>query len=391
MNEAIRAGLNRLQSSALGAGAIFLILSAVGWYVNPTQFLHSYLVAFWFWLALTLGCLTILMVHYMVTGRWGYLARRPLEAGSRVMPLMAILFIPIVISVPTIYSWANPVLVASLNLTHFKLEYLNARFWVIRAIIYFVIWFLWIFLLNRWSLREDESGGGSTRYFDRMRRLSGPGLLLFAFTVTYAAIDWVMSLEPGFFSTIYGMIFMVVPALLGVSLVVLTLTAFSNYEPFATLAEPKRFNDYGNLLLVFTMLWAYLQFDQFLIIWAGNLQDEIPWYVVRARGTWGAVAVALFLFRFATPFLLLLQRAVTRRNRMLSIVCIILVLMETVDLYWMISPAFSPKGPQLSWMDPVTFLGVGGVWVAWFAWQLKSRPLLPLHDPRFEGVLTVGS
>jgi len=390
MNEAIKSGLNRLQSSALGAGAIFLILSAVGWYMNPPQFLRSYLVAFWFWLALTLGCLTILMVHYMVTGRWGYLARRPLEAGSRVMPLMAILFIPIVISVPTLYSWANPELVASLNLTHFKLEYLNARFWVIRAILYFVAWFIWIFLLNRWSLREDADGG-SRRYFDRMRRLSGPGLVLFAFTVTYAAVDWVMSLEPGFFSTIYGMIFMVVPALLGVALVVLTLTALSNYEPFATLAEPKRFNDYGNLLLVFIMLWAYLQFDQFLIIWAGNLQDEIPWYVVRARGTWGGVAVALFLFHFAVPFLLVLQRAVTRRNRVLSTVCVLLLIMEAVDLYWMISPAFSPKGPQLSWLDPVTFLGIGGVWVAWFAWQLKSRPLLPLHDPRFEGVLTVGS
>jgi len=306
------------------------------------------------------------------------------------MPLMAILFIPIVISVPTIYSWANPELVASLNLTHFKLEYLNARFWVIRAILYFAIWFLWIFLLNRWSLQEDADGS-SRRYFDRMRRLSGPGLVLFAFTVTYAAVDWVMSLEPGFFSTIYGMIFMVVPALLGVALVVLTLTAFSNYEPFATLAEPKRFNDYGNLLLVFIMLWAYLQFDQFLIIWAGNLQDEIPWYVVRARGTWGGVAVALFLFHFAVPFLLVLQRAVTRRNRVLSTVCVLLLIMEAVDLYWMISPAFSPKGPQLSWLDPVTFLGIGGVWVAWFAWQLKSRPLLPLHDPRFEGVLTVGS
>lgn len=390
MNEAIKSGLSRLQSSALGAGAIFLILSALGWYLNPPQFLHSYLVAFWFWLALTLGCLTVLMIHYMVTGKWGYLARRPLEAGSRVLPLMALLFFPILLNVPKLYSWANPTLVASLDLTPFKQEYLNARFWVVRAVVYFAIWLLWIYLLNRWSLKED-AGGGSRRYFDRMRQLSGPGLVLFGFTVTYAAVDWVMSLEPGFFSTIYGMIFMVVPALLGVALVVLTLTAFARYEPFATLAEPKRFNDYGNLLLVFIMLWAYLQFDQFLIIWAGNLQDEIPWYVVRARGIWGGVAVALFLFHFAVPFLLVLQRAVTRRNRVLSIVCVLLVIMEAVDLYWMISPAFSPKGPQLSWLDPVTFLGIGGVWVAWFAWQLKSRPLLPLHDPRFEGVVSVGS
>jgi hypothetical protein len=390
MNEAIKSGLSRLQSSALGAGAIFLILSGVGWYLNSQQFLHSYLVAFWFWLAVTLGCFAVLMIQYMVTGRWGYLARRPLEAGTRVLPLMALLFVPIVVNVPALYKWANPELVASLNLPHFKLEYLNARFWLVRAVIYFALWALWIYLLNRWSAEEDADGG-SRRYFDRMRRFSGPGLVVFAFAITYAAIDWVMSLEPGFFSTIYGMIFMVVPALLGVALVVLTLTAFSSYEPFATLAVPKRFNDYGNLLLVFIMLWAYLQFDQFLIIWSGNLQDEIPWYVVRARGAWGGIAVALFLFHFAVPFLLVLQRAVTRRNRVLSTVCVLLLVMEAVDLYWMISPAFSPKGPHLSWLDPLTFLGIGGVWVAWFAWQLKSRPLLPLHDPRFEGVLTVGS
>ncbi|HEV3276493.1 MAG TPA: hypothetical protein VG860_06720 [Terriglobia bacterium] len=390
MNEALNSALGRLQSSALGAGAVFLILSAVGWYMNPQQFLHSYLVAFWFWLAVTVGCMAILMIHYMVTGRWGYLARRPLEAGTRVLPLMVLLFVPILVKLPVLYQWANPETLASLNLAAFKRVYLGTEFWVIRAVVYFAIWLLLIYLLNRWSAAED-AGGGASNYFDRMRRLSGPGLVIFGFTVTYAAVDWVMSLEPGFFSTIYGMIFMVVPALLGVALTVLTLTAFSKYEPFATLAEPKRFNDYGNLLLVFTMLWAYLQFDQFLIIWAGNLQDEIPWYVVRARGEWGGVAVALFLFRFAVPFLLLLQRAVTRRNRMLAIVCVILVVMEWVDLYWMISPAFSPKMPQLSWMDPVVFFGIGGVWVAWFAWQLKSRPLLPLHDPRFEGLVNVGS
>ncbi|HEV2425809.1 MAG TPA: hypothetical protein VGZ29_13355 [Terriglobia bacterium] len=390
MNEAIKSGLSRLQSSALGAGAIFLILSAIGWYLNPPQFLHSYLFAFWFWLALSLGCLAVLMIHYLVKGKWGYLARRPLEAGSRVLPLMVILFVPIVINVPAIYRWANPELAASLALPHFKAEYLNARFWLIRAVVYFAIWLVWIYFLNRWSLQEDADGG-SRHYFDRMRRLSGPGLVLFGFTITYAAVDWIMSLEPGFFSTIYGMIFMVVPALLGVALVVLVLTAFSKYEPFSTLAEPKRFNDYGNLLLVFIMLWAYLQFDQFLIIWAGNLQDEIPWYVVRARGTWGAVAVALFLFHFAVPFLLVLQRAVTRHSRVLTAVCVLLIFMEAVDLYWMILPAFSPKGPQVSWLDFVTFLGIGGVWVAWFAWQLKTRPLLPLHDPRFEGALSVGS
>lgn len=388
MNEALKSGLSRIQSSALGAGAIFLILSAVGWYLNPQQFLHSYLVAFWFWLAVSAGSLAILMIQYMITGRWGFVIRRSLEAGTRTLPLMALLFIPILLNLSGLYRWANPETLASLNLPPFKREYLATPFWVARAIVYFAILLLWAYQLNKWSAQEDATA--DPRYLVRMRRLSGPGLVLFGFIMTYAAIDWVMSLEPNFFSTIYGLIFMVVPVLVALAVSVLTLTALSKYEPFTGLAEPKRFNDYGNLLLVFIMLWAYLQFDQFLIIWAGNLQDEIPWYVVRAKGVWGDVAVALFLFHFAAPFLLVLQRAVTQRMRMLSIVAVILLIMEWVDLYWMISPAFSPQGPRLSWMDPVVFIGIGGIWLAWFAWQFKSRPLLPLHDPRFEGVVDFG-
>jgi hypothetical protein len=183
----------------------------------------------------------------------------------------------------------------------------------------------------------------------------------------------------------------VIPARMAVALAVIVLMFLSRYEPIAGLAEPKRFNDYGNLLLVFTMLWAYLQFDQFLIIWAGNLQDEIPWYVVRATGTWGGIAIALFLLNFALPFLLLLQRAVTQRSLWLSRLAVLILVMEWVDLYWIISPSFSPQGPHVSWMDLTLFIGIGGIWVSWFVWQLKGRPLLPMHDPRFEGVITVGS
>ena len=389
MNETLRSTLDRVQRPALGLGVIALLISAIGFYLNGTQFMRSYLVAFWFWLAVTLGCLAILMVQYFIKGKWGFLIRRILEAGTRTLPLMVVLFLPILLSLPRLYVWARPEQLASLDLPPFKREYLATPFWVIRAVIYFGIWLLWVYLLNKWSAQEDETG--NPHLLSRMRALSGPGLVLFAFTLTYAAIDWVMSLEPGFFSTIYGMIFMVVPALVGVSLAVVVLRLFSSYEPFVELIEPKRFNDYGNLMLVFTMLWAYLQFDQFLIIWAGNLQDEIPWYVVRAKGTWGGVALALFLFHFAFPFLLLLQRAVTRRMRMLAGLAIFVLVMEWIDLYWMIQPAFSPKAPSLSWMDLTLFVGIGGVWVSYFVGQLKKRSLVPLHDPRFEGEMLVGA
>jgi hypothetical protein len=389
MNETLQAALDRIQRPALGAGVIALIVSVVGAYLSPTQFMRSYLVAFWFWLMPAVGCLAILMVQFFIKGRWGLLVRRTLEAGTRTLPLMAVLFLPVLLSLPRLYLWAQPETVASLHLVRFKQVYLSTPFWVARAVIYFGLLLLWAYLLNKWSAREDAEGG--SRPLGRMRYLSGPGLLLFAFVLTFAAVDWVMSLDPGFFSTIYGLIFAVIPARMAVALAVIVLMFLSRYEPIAGLAEPKRFNDYGNLLLVFTMLWAYLQFDQFLIIWAGNLQDEIPWYVVRATGTWGGIAIALFLLNFALPFLLLLQRAVTQRSLWLSRLAVLILVMEWVDLYWIISPSFSPQGPHVSWMDLTLFIGIGGIWVSWFVWQLKGRPLLPMHDPRFEGVITVGS
>jgi len=389
MNEVLQATLDRIQRPALGAGVIALVISVVGAYLSPTQFMRSYLVAFWFWLMPAVGCLAILMIQFFIKGRWGLLIRRTLEAGTRTLPLMALLVVPILLSRSRLYPWAQPDAAASLHLVYFKQVYLSTPFWVARAIIYFGLLLLWVYMLNRWSAREDAEGG--SQLLARMRKLSAPGLILFAFILTFAAVDWVMSLDTGFFSTIYGLIFAVIPARMAVALSVIVLALLARYEPITELAEPKRFNDYGNLLLVFTMLWAYLQFDQFLIIWAGNLQDEIPWYLVRAKGTWGGIAIALFVLNFALPFLLLLQRAVTQRVVWLSRLAVVILLMEWVDLYWIISPAFSPDGPHLNWMDLTLFIGIGGIWVSWFVWQLKGRPLLPVHDPRFEGVIPVGS
>jgi hypothetical protein len=389
MSEALQATLDRIQRPALGAGVIALVISVVGAYLSPTQFMRSYLVAFWFWLMPAVGCLAILMIQFFIKGRWGLLIRRPLEAGTRTVPLMALLVVPILLSSSRLYPWAQPDAATSLHLVYFKQVYLATPFWVARAIIYFGLLLLWVYMLNRWSAQEDAEGG--SQLLGRMRKLSGPGLILFAFILTFAAVDWVMSLDTGFFSTIYGLIFAVIPARMAVALSVIVLMFLSRYEPITELAEPKRFNDYGNLLLVFTMLWAYLQFDQFLIIWAGNLQDEIPWYLVRARGPWGGVALALFTVNFAIPFLLLLQRAVTQRMVWLSRLSVLILVMEWVDLDWMISASFYPQGPHLNWMDLTLFIGIGGIWVSWFVWQLKGRPLLPMHDPRFEGVIPVGS
>lgn len=389
MNGDLQSGFDQVQRRALGVGVVFLVISAIGAYHDLTGFLRSYLVAYVFWLTFALGCSGVLMLHHLVGGQWGFLIRRILEAATRTFPLLVLLFVPLVVTLPRLYLWARPAEVASLHMPPFKRVYLSTPFFVGRAVFYFAVWLLLAYFLNRWSARQDEIGGSEIT--SRLQYLSGPGLLVYGFTITYASIDWIMSLDPGFFSTIFGMILMVLPALTAMALAVIVVMKLAAYAPIAGRIQPGHFNDYGNLQLTFVMLWAYLAFAQFLIIWAGNLQDEIPWYVSRATGFWGGVALFLIVFYWAIPFLLLLSRDVKRRMQVLAGVSVGLIVMGWVDLYWMIAPSFFPKGPHLSWTDGVLPIGLGGLWVSWFVWQLKQRPLLPQRDPRFEEVLSVGS
>jgi hypothetical protein len=388
-NEDLQSAFDRVQGRALRIGLVALALSGIGLYRDPTGFLRSYLVAYMFWLAIALGCFAIVMLHHMVGGHWGFMIRRTLEAGTRTVPLLAGLFVPLLLTLPRLYVWARPEMVASLALPPFKRVYLSMPFFVGRTVAYFAAWLILAYFLNRWSLQQDQTG--STEVTNRLQFLSGPGLLIYGFTITYASIDWVMSLEPDFFSTIFGMIFMILPALTAMALAVVVAMLLAKHRPLLDVIEPGHFNDYGNLLLTFVMLWAYLSFSQFLIIWAGNLQDEIPWFMLRATGRWAGVALLLVIFHFAVPFLLLLSRDVKRRMRVLAGVAVALIVMEWVDLYWIIAPAFHPKGPHLGWMDILLPIGLGGLWVSWFVWQLKGRPLLPLRDPRFAGAASLGS
>jgi hypothetical protein len=241
------------------------------------------------------------------------------------------------------------------------------------------------FVLNKWSREQDETGNPAIE--SRFEAISGPGLILWGLAITFASIDWVMSLEPHWFSTIYGMIFMIVAALTAMSFVIFVERHLSDYEPLHDSVEPAQYNDQGNLMLAFVMLWAYLSYSQFLIIWAGNLKEEIPWYVTRAFGGWGAVAVVLMVMHFAVPFLLLLQRGVKHKLARLAPVAGLLIFLSLCDVYWLIMPAFYPEGPRLRAMDILAVMGIGGVWIATYFWQLKKMPLLPLRDPRFEGEL----
>ena len=380
--------LDRVQRNALICGVIGIALAIVFGLRESQQFFRSYLMAYVYWISIPLGCMAILMMHHLTGGWWGLPIRRILEAGTRTMQLMAILFIPVLIGMPQLYAWDRIQNVQADPILQDKRWYLNSGGFITRAIIYFAIWLGVVYLLNKWSREQDRTGDRALA--GRMSKLSGPGLVLWGFLVSGAAIDWVMSLEPHWFSTIYGMLFIVIEALAAMSFAVFVLRMLSNRPPIKDSVVPNRFNDLGNLMLVFVMLWAYLAFDQLLIIWAGNLKDEIPWYTQRAFGGWAPVGVILVVFHFFVPFLLLLQRSVKRRLKVLAMVAGWIVALTLIDIYWIVVPSYEKYAPRVHWMDVFAVIGIGGLWVAAFTWQLKKMPLLPLHDPRFEGVLQHG-
>jgi hypothetical protein len=376
---------SRVQRGALACGVAGLVLCAIFGVHSSQQFVRSYLFAYIFCAAIPLGCTALLMVHHLTGGWWGLPIRRILEAGARSFRLTAVLFIPVLIGMSQLYSWARPADVAADSILQQKRWYLNPTGFTVRAVIYFAVWLVLGYLLNKWSREQDETG--NPELADRMGALSAPGLVLWAFAVTFAAVDWVMSLEPHWFSTIYGMLFIVIECLAALAFSIFVLRMLADQEPIKDSVEPKRIVDLGSLLLAFVLLWAYLSFDQLVIIWAGNLKDEIPWYMQRAFGGWAPVGVVLIVFHFFVPFFALLQRGVKRRIRVLSSVAGLVLILSLVDIYWIVVPSYEVLAPRLHWLDIFAVAGIGGLWIAAFVRQLSRMPLLPLHDPRFEGVL----
>lgn len=367
-------------------GGIGLAASAAGAFMNGQEFFRSYLIAYMLWLGIALGCTSLLMLHHLVGGGWGYVIRRLLESGARTFPVLLILGIPFLIGVSPSHAWVRAEAFKPEALTEFKRIYMGSTFFYVRTSIYFGAWLFLGYMLNKWSFEQDTTREPG-RVGMRLQALSGPGLIIYGMTITYASIDWVMSLEPGWSSTIFGMVFMVAQALSAMAFVIIVLMRLTDRKPLSEVVQPSHFHDLGTLLFTFVMLWAYLSFSQFLIIWSGNLREEIPWYLSRARGEWAWLAVFLIVFYFAVPFALLLSRDIKRKKQTLAVVAATLILMSWVDLYWIVMPSFDHAGPQLNWLwlNLAAPIGVGGIWISAFIWQLKGKPLLPLNDPEFAG------
>jgi hypothetical protein len=364
---------------------VFAVVFVIGFFVDRRQFFHSYLFAFSFWVGISVGSLALLMLQHLTGGGWGLVIRRVLEAATRTLPLALILFVPIVAGAHWIYPWTHAEEMAKNATLTEKAKYLNLSFFTVRAAIYFAVWLALAFFLNRWSLVQDKTA--DPRVTKRMRVISGPGMVLFVFTVTFASIDWFMSLDPEWSSTIYGFVFVASWSLSGLAFVIAVMAALVREEPMNHVVAQLHFHDLGKLLLALVMLWSYFAFSQFLIVWSGNLPEEIRWYLPRTRGTWGAIALAVVILHFAFPFLFLLSRSFKRHAGKLVIVALLILMMRLVDLFWMITPSFTGENFHISWMDAVAPIGMGGLWLAAFAWALRQRPLIPINDPLFETVL----
>jgi hypothetical protein len=369
--------------SLLGAGGIALMI--VGAFVNPAQFFRSYLLGYVFWTGLALGSLGILMLNHLTGGGWGLGTRRSLEAATRTFPLLAVLFFPLAYGRHYLYVWTRLDVVAHSEILQHKSPYLNWPFFLVRTFFYFVIWILISYFLNRWSLAQDRFD--DRRPTEHLRRLSGPGILVLAVTVTFACVDWVMSLDPEWYSTLFGLIFLEGQGLTSLAFIIAVTVALSQREPLSQILTPTQFHDLGKLMLAFVLIWAYLSFSQFLIVWSGNLPEEIPWYIRRLQGGWQWLGLGLIIFHFALPFLLLLSRDLKRNSGTLAKVAWIVVVMRFVDLYWLTGPELHDGRLQVHWLDLAAPLGIGGLWLALFFNQLRSRPLLPIGNPELKMAL----
>lgn len=368
----------RWQGVALGVGLVALLVCGLGALVDPAQFFRAYLAVYVYVLGLPLGCIAILMIYHLTGGAWGLLVRRILEASMRTLPLLAVGFLPIAFGLHWLYVWGDPAAVsASEDLQH-KQFYLTPLYFWLRGAGYFIVWLALAVAFDRRSRAYDATG--DPRLVVRNERLAGVGLVAFGISMTFAAVDWLMSLQPAFHSSIFGPVVASGMLLSGMAVAAVVLAWLADRPPLDRVASGPLLNDLGNLLFTFLVIWAYLVWFQYMLVWIANLPTDVVWYTARERGGWEWVAWALFGFGFAVPFVLLLFRNVKRQPAALGAVAGLILVAQLVYRYYQVMPAFTDASVGRNWMAPVMAVGLGGLWKAYFLWQLDRRPLLPRYD-----------
>jgi len=381
--------VRKISQRSLVIGGVFAVISVVLAVMRPDEFYRAYLLGFMCWLGVALGSMAIVMIRHLTGGGWGTVIRRILGAAMRTLPLLALLFIPVIFGIHRIYIWAQPL--SNIQDKHLRehLEqitqtYLTVNGFIVRAIFYFAVWNVLSFLLSMWSKQTDHPGAPNNS--QRFKAVAGPGLILYAFTISFAAIDWIMSLDPSWISTIFGLIILIGEVLSAMCFAVVVERILFNYKPMSEMLRPDFVHDHGKWMLTFIMVWAYFSFSQWLIIWAGNLPSEITFYLKRLNGGWGWIGMILVVFHFAIPFMTLLSRPFKRNIRKLVWVAVWLILMRYLDLFWIIEPNFSGT-LTVTMADIVVPIAIGGIWLWYFFRNLASLPLLPVYDTDVHEVL----
>jgi len=378
-----------ISQRSLVVGLVFGVIAVVLAFIQPQQFYRAYLLGFMLWLGVALGSMAILMIRHLTGGGWGMVIRRILGAAMRTAPLLAALFIPVILGIHKLYIWAQPLDQVTDKHLHDHLAeitktYLTTSGFIYRAVFYFAIWNLLSFLLTKWSKETDHPG--SPDHTSRFKAIAGPGLILYGFTISFAAIDWVMSLDPSWISTIFGLVVLIGQVLSAMCFAVVVERILFNYKPMSEMLKPDFVHDHGKWMLAFTMVWAYFNFSQWLIIWAGNLPSEITFYMTRLHGGWASIGLILVIFGFAVPFAILLSRPFKRDIRRLVWLAVWMLLMRYVDMFWIIEPNFS-KTLSVTLADIVVPIAIGGFWLSYFFYNLGALPLLPAYDPSAGEVL----
>jgi len=371
----------KIENRSVKIGGAGLAALAVSYFVWGEHFYRSYLFGYLPWAMLTLGCLAILLLHHLVSGAWGHVLQRMSESGSRILAVMGLLFIPVLIGMRDLYPWTDDAVVEASHVLHEKAGYLDAVFFIARSVLYFALWTAMATLLRRWSSKQDD--GTDRSLTRRMKIFSGPSMVLFVITASLASVDWMMSLEPEWYSTIYGMSFIVGSVLTALAFCIMVLSKVSGHRPYSDILTSRHAHHLGNLLFAFTILWAYLAFSQYLIIWSGNLPEDNFWYLRRTGPGWNVVAVLLLIGHFFVPFFILLSRRSKKELKKLYVIAGLIFVMRFVDIYWLVAPAFDHESVSIHPLDVIAPVAIGGVWVALFMRYLGQVPILPLHDPRF--------
>ncbi|MFZ2492283.1 MAG: hypothetical protein WA208_12445 [Thermoanaerobaculia bacterium] len=382
-------GIVRWQMPALVVGVIGLVVAGIGAFTSPVEFFRAWLPAYIFWFHIAAGALGILMLQYVTGGEWGVVLRRPLGAAARTIPLFFLFGLPVAFGLASVYLWADHDAVAHDPLLQAKTLWLNPTGWMIRSVIYLALLSIWA-----WRIRFLSIDFAKTRspYTDAARRRwSALGLPMFVLVLTFAGIDWVMSLEPKWYSSMFGISFLVGAGLSAFAFSTMFLAALSRNPAMSGIVKSGHLRDLGNLMLAFVLLWAYTAFSQFLLIWYGNLKEEVPYYLIRSRGIWGLIAAVLIVFHFFLPFTMLLMRRIKDDPRTISIVAMLILVMRFVETYWLIGPAHHPSNFYFSWITLFAFLGIGGVWFFFFVQQLKGQTIIPVHETWVEEAIRDGA